>query len=146
MNSQKIPNNYLENKIRSFQEGVDYRFEKEKYYAPGENNKGYTGRNYQILSPQLRKVVQDYLSQQNAILMQFAFENAKHRSSHYNRISLLSRNSSLSAQEEKSLMFSIFTASKLPRCLCARLAQRFLARPPSKRKDGSSNLSAGSSY
>ncbi|CAG8764618.1 7562_t:CDS:1, partial [Ambispora leptoticha] len=54
--------------------GVDYEFEGEKYHAPDQDIKGHTIRNYKIISPQLQKVVQKYLSQQIAIFMQFDFE------------------------------------------------------------------------
>ncbi|MCE8162729.1 MAG: hypothetical protein I3273_01850 [Candidatus Moeniiplasma glomeromycotorum] len=74
MNSQKIPHNYIENKIRAFKNGVDYTFAGEEYFTPDGNIKGYTTRSYKILSPQLQKVVRDYLTQQFAIFMQFEFE------------------------------------------------------------------------
>jgi len=64
----------IENKIKQFKAGVDYEFEGEKYHAPDQNIMGHTTRSYKIISPELQKVMQEYLSQQMAIFMQFDFK------------------------------------------------------------------------
>jgi hypothetical protein len=73
----------IENKIREFQTGVDYVFEEEKYHAPhtvGEKKhgtmdiRGYTHRYYKILSPELRKTLQEMLTKRAVILMSFDFK------------------------------------------------------------------------
>jgi len=74
MNSFKIPYNQIEDKIRSFKEGIDYRFTGEKYHAPDGSHKGFTTRGYQIICPLLNNIVQAYLIQQSAIFMQFDFK------------------------------------------------------------------------
>ncbi|CAI2187787.1 6752_t:CDS:10, partial [Funneliformis geosporum] len=85
MNSFKIPYNQIENKIRQFKEGADYRLTEEKYHAPDVNLKGYTTREYQINSPQLQKIVQEYLNQQTAIFMQFDSKNGVLNYGYYTR-------------------------------------------------------------
>jgi len=72
INRNKISS--IENKIHQFKAGVDYDFEGEKYHAPDEHIIGHTTRNYKIISPELQKVMQEYLSQQIAIFMQFGFK------------------------------------------------------------------------
>ena len=72
LNNNKI--SPFENKIREFKEGKDYIFTGEKYCAPDENIRGHTIRSYKIISPQLKKVAEEYLGQQIAIFMQFDFK------------------------------------------------------------------------
>jgi len=73
----------IENKIHQFKAGVDYVLEEEKYHAPhtvGEKKhgtmdiRGYTFRNYKIISPELRKNLRKMLTKKVAILMSFDFK------------------------------------------------------------------------
>jgi hypothetical protein len=90
INRNKISS--IENKLQEFQVGVDYVFEEEKYHDPqriGEKEhgtmdiSGYTHRSYKILSPELRKILREMLTQKAAILMSFDFKGEATVNEHF---------------------------------------------------------------
>ena len=81
----------IENKIREFKEGKDYIFTGEKHHAPDnrDGTKGYITKSYDILSPELKKVLRERLAESVAILTSFDFQEKIHviedfRTSYYN--------------------------------------------------------------
>src|SRR5437763_16803286 len=70
----------FENKIREFEEGKDYIFTEEKYYAPDnrDGTRGYTTKGYDVLSPELKKALREMLAESVVILTSFDFQEKVH--------------------------------------------------------------------
>ena len=70
----------IENKIQEFKEGKDHIFTGEKHHAPDnrDGTKGYITKSYDILSPELKKVLREMLAESVAILTSFDFQEKIH--------------------------------------------------------------------